>query len=149
MGVALDEYLWELSGLHRRLKEIVDGLSADALDKVPAKDANSIAVLVTHALASELDWLHRAAARSHERDRDSEFRVRERGADDLRRAVDEAESAVPDLVRAAYEAGLETMRDRPNARPVSVSFCLTHAATHLAEHVGHAEVTRQVVAPGG
>jgi hypothetical protein len=28
---------------------------------------------------------------------------------------------------------------------VTVGYCLTHAATHLAEHIGHAEVARQVV----
>jgi uncharacterized damage-inducible protein DinB len=145
MGDVLDEYLWELSGLNRRLREVAQGLTSEQLDRAPANDANSIAILVKHAVGSELGWLHLAAGRAHERDRDSEFATKQVEAADLARAVDDAERVAPDLVRAAFAAGLETTRERPGARPVTVAYCLTHAATHLAEHIGHAEVARQVV----
>ncbi|MGH2499397.1 MAG: hypothetical protein ACRDF0_04820, partial [Candidatus Limnocylindria bacterium] len=46
--------------LHRRLREALAGLERAALDRAPADGTNSIAVLVTHALGSELDWLHTA-----------------------------------------------------------------------------------------
>jgi uncharacterized damage-inducible protein DinB len=145
MGAVLDEYLWELSGLNRRLREVAQGLTSEQLDRAPAKDANSIAVLVRHAIGSELAWLHLAAGRAHERDRDSEFATKRLEAADLARTVDDAERIAPGLVRAAFAAGLETVRERPGARPVTVGYCLTHAATHLAEHIGHAEVARQVL----
>jgi hypothetical protein len=125
--------------------------AAIALDRKPVDDANSIAVLITHALGAEMAWLHLAAGRTHQRDRASEFVVAGVTARDLIRAVDEADRIAPELVRAAFSTGLETQRDRPGARPVSVGYCLTHAIAHAAEHVGQAELTRQLLlaAPAG
>jgi hypothetical protein len=122
MGAA-EETIWELSGLHRRLREIVTTTPKELLDQVPTPDANSIAILVTHLVGSEGEWLNRAAGRSIERDRDSEFRVRGRDARELIAAIEEADRAAPDLIRAAFAAGIETQRDRPGAQPVTVSFC--------------------------
>jgi uncharacterized damage-inducible protein DinB len=145
VSLVADEILWELSGLHRRLREVAS--ATPALDRKPTEEANSIAVLVTHAIGAELAWLHLAAGRSHTRDRATEFAVSAATAQELIRAVDEAERIAPDLVRAAFSDGLETQRDRPDARPVSAGYCLTHAVAHTAEHVGQAELTRQLLAP--
>lgn len=145
MGTAADELVWELRGLHDRLRKTTDGLDPGTLDRVPVPDANSIAVLVTHAIGSELGWLHLAAGRAHERDRSSEFVVRGRTSAELGRILDEADATATELIRLAFEAGLETLRERPGARPVTVSFCVTHAIAHAAEHVGHAELTRQLL----
>ena len=145
MSAAADELIWELSGLHRRLRAVVDGLDTERLDRVPASGANGIGVLVIHTLASESEWLNRANGRHIARDRESEFAARGRTAIDLAAAIDSADQAAPDLIRAAIAAGLETVRDRPGARPVTAAFCVVHAIAHTAEHVGHAEVARQVV----
>ncbi|MBI2983216.1 MAG: DUF664 domain-containing protein [Chloroflexi bacterium] len=117
MTAAADELVWELTGLHKRVRQTIEGLDPDALDRRPTDGANSIAVLVTHMLGSELG---------------------------------------PTMVTSlagrgsfAFEAGVETLRDRPGARPVTVSFCLTHAVAHSAEHVGQAELTRQVLTAAG
>jgi uncharacterized damage-inducible protein DinB len=140
-----DELVWELSGLHERLRRVVADLDQELLDRVPAEGANSIAVLVTHAIGSEMGWLHLAAGREHQRDRASEFLVRGRERADLARAVDDADATAKELIAAAFAAGLETLRERPGARPVTVGYCLTHAIAHSAEHVGHAELTRQLL----
>lgn len=145
MDAVLEEYLWELSGLNRRLREVAQGLTPEDLDRRPADDANSIAVLVRHAVGSQLAWLHLAAGRPHDRDRDSEFAARRIEGGALARLVEDAERLIPDLVREAFASGLGTARERPGARTVTVGFCLVHTATHLAEHVGHAEVARQVI----
>jgi len=143
VGIAADEIVRELSELHGRLRDVI-ALSAD-LDRKPADDANSIAVLVTHALGAEMGWLHLAAGRPRARDRASEFTVSRTTAADLTRAVDEAERLVPDLVRAAFDAGLDARRERPGAQAISVGYCVAHAVAHTAEHVGQAELTRQVL----
>ncbi len=134
---------WEV--LHGRFRKSVAGLDPPALDRVPVDGANSIAVLVAHALASQADWLHLASGRSIARDRDAEFRTRGRSADDLLVAIDRAAAAVPDLVRAAVDGGVETMRRTRDGRPVSGLYCLLHALQHTTEHVGQAELTRQLV----
>jgi uncharacterized damage-inducible protein DinB len=145
MSAAADELVWELSGLHKRLREAIEGLPVDLIDRIPTDGANSIAVLVTHALGREAAWLHLAAGRAHERDRASEFTVRGRAAAELLRAIDDADVQMKDLMATSFDAGLETVRDRPGARPVTVAFCVAHAIAHTAEHVGHAELTRQLL----
>lgn len=140
-----DELAWELSGLHDRLRKTIAGLDPDTLDRAPAEGTNSIAVLVTHAMGAEMGWLHLAAGRAHDRDRASEFVVRGRDAVELTRVVNAADASAKELLSSAFAAGPETIRERPNARPVTVSFCVTHAIAHTAEHVGHAELTRQLL----
>lgn len=145
MSTAAEELVWELSELHRRLRQTVEGLEPEILDRTPGEGANSIAVLVSHVVGSEMGWLHLAAGRAHERDRSSEFAVRGVRAAELVRAVEETDRDVPELIQAAFEAGPGTLRERPGARPVTVSYCLTHAIAHAAEHVGQAELTRQLL----
>jgi hypothetical protein len=101
---------------------------------------------VTHAIGAEMGWLHLAAGRSRARDRASEFAVSGTTVDQLTRVIEEAERLAPDLVRAAFAAGLDTVRERPGARPISVGYCVAHAVAHTSEHVGQAELTRQVLA---
>lgn len=142
-----DEVVREFSELHKRLRAVIDGLSAEELDRVPAGGANSIAVLVTHTCGSEGAWLHRATGREIPRERAKEFEVRNAAAKDLLAAVDRADLAVSGLVQSAVSAGLDTVRENPGGKPLTAMFCLLHAAAHTAEHVGHAEVARQVIAP--
>jgi len=141
--VRADDVLEELAGLHDRLTKAAAGLTPDQLDRVPAEGANSIAVLITHTLGSEADWLSRAAGRKIVRDRPSEFVTRQKTADDLVSAIERASKAAPELVGTAIAAGADTVR--PGESPRTVSYCLAHVLAHTAEHVGHAEVARQVV----
>lgn len=139
-----DAILEELAALHRRLREAVFALDQAALDWAPTDGANSIAVLVTHTVGSELDWLHIAGGRSIERDRDAEFRAKGRGAGDLAALVERAEHTIPELVRSAVAGGLETVRRSRASREVTAAYCLQHALAHTAEHVGQIELTRQL-----
>jgi uncharacterized damage-inducible protein DinB len=132
--------------LHSRLRKALEGLDMAQLDRAPAPETNSIAVLVTHACASELDWLHTAAGRTMQRDRDAEFRARGQSAEQVAAAVERAATEMPALVRAAVSAGADATRRSRAGRELSAAWCLLHALDHLAEHVGHAELTRQLVA---
>ena len=148
MGTPQDEIVGELTWLHRRLRETITDLPADLLDRAPGDGANSIAVILTHTLGSEASWLHRAAGRDFTRDRDGEFRVRGRGREELLRLIDQADGSVGELVRAALADGLEAWRERADLEPRTVAFCLAKVISHLAEHVGHAELTRQLLIGG-
>lgn len=144
-----EDVLEELAGLHDRLTKAASGLTPDQLDRVPAEGANSIAVLITHTLGSEADWLSRAAGRTIVRDRPSEFTTRQKTAEDLVSAIERASRVAPELVETAIAAGVDTMRAGGSLAGTSsartISYCLAHALAHTAEHVGHAEVARQVV----
>lgn len=144
-----DTLLDELAALNRRLREAAAGLDQAALDWVPADGANSIAVLVTHTVGSELDWLHVACGRSIERDRDAEFRAKGRGSDELAALVERAERTAGELVRSAVGGGLETVRRSRAGREATAAYCLQHALAHTAEHVGQIELTRQLATARG
>ena len=134
----------EVAALHRRMREAVAGLDQRSLDWVPTDGANSIAVLVTHTVGSELDWLHVACGRAIDRDRDAEFKTHDRGAEDLAALVEGAERRAGELVRSAVAGGLEAARRSRAGREVTAAYCLQHAVAHTAEHVGQIELTRQL-----
>jgi len=134
----------EFRQLHDRLRTLVKELDETALDRVPAAGENSIAVLVTHTLGSELGWLHRAADRPFKRDRDAEFRARAlRSA--LTDAIDATEREGAELIRATADSGLAASRGVFGGQELTAGGCITHSLAHTAEHVGHAELTRNLL----
>jgi hypothetical protein len=134
----------------------VDGVSSERLNARPAGDgSNSLAVIAVHALSSTRSWLALAtAAPLPERDRPSEFRA---VADDrfgawVRDVAGECRALLPrgdrpgadgfDLSRTAtapWRSG--ELADEP----VTAAWALLLALTHLHEHVGHAQLTRQLL----
>ena len=137
----------QYAALNGRLRDVVRGLDVAALDRSPAEGENTIAVLVMHTIGSERGWLSLAAGRTHQRDREAEFGTRGRAPDDLVAAIDAADVAMRDLVDAAVGAGLETIRTTGDGRSWTVARCVAHSLAHTAEHVGHAELTRNLVSP--
>ena len=67
--------------VHRDIREQVEGLDRKALNWKPHPDANSIAVLVFHALGSEREMINAVRAIKTERDRPAEFEVEADAAD--------------------------------------------------------------------
>lgn len=134
--------------LNRRLRHVVRSLEVHALDRAPAPGENTIAVLVAHTLGSEVSWLTRASGRTRARDRDAEFRVRGQSPDEHVSLIDAVDAELPELVVAAVAAGLETAYTLEDGRSWTAARAIAHSLAHTAEHVGHAELTRNLVAPG-
>ena len=145
-GALAAAFVEQFAQHNERLRAAVRGLSPASLDRSPGPEMNSIAVLVAHATGSELGWLHVAAGRPHERDREAEFRTRAKDAAELEAMIDRASRAIPDLVRATLAGNLDTVRRSTPDREITAGFALVHALEHLAEHVGQVELTRQLVA---
>jgi uncharacterized damage-inducible protein DinB len=144
MDALADAAIGEFRQLHDRLRTLIKDLDETALDRVPAEGENSIAVLITHTLGSELGWLHRAADRQFKRDRDAEFRARA-SRSTLADAIDATERRGADLIRAAEAAGLAGGRGRFDGQEMTAGACITHSLAHTGEHVGHAELTRNLL----
>ena len=134
------------------LRKAFDGCSADQLNRRPAgEDTNGLAVLATHALHSTRSWLSLATGASlPRRDREAEFLV----------VVDDTAEFMGtfDALAAECRALLETGRAFEPGRvctapwrtydadePVTAAWALLFALEHLREHVGHAQLTRQVL----
>ena len=131
-----------------RLLETIADLDDEAVNwKPPAPGANSLLVLVTHALGSaEQHVVGEAAGKTVVRNRDAEFASKGGSAHlaaratEVRRRIDEA---IVGLDGRLDEEREPPFRRWPGARG-TVRDRLIHSISHTAEHVGHAQVTRDL-----
>jgi uncharacterized damage-inducible protein DinB len=145
-----------LDGSLRELRTALDGLDADGLDARPAgPGSNSLSVIAVHALASTRSWLALATgAPLPPRDRPSEFETRVDDPTAFFVSVDATAEACRELLARADRIDLERIGTAPWRRgaageePVSAAWALLHALDHLREHVGHAQLTRQLLDQG-
>jgi hypothetical protein len=135
------------------LRKALEGCTADQLNRRPAGDGtNCLAVLATHALGSTRSWLSLATGSTlPERDRDAEFLVVVRDADAFIRDVDSMSERCRSLLAGdpSYDGsrvGTAPWRTYGADQPVTAAWALLHALEHLREHVGHAQLTRDVIA---
>ena len=141
------------------LRAAIDGCTAEQLNQRPGgDDTNGLAVLATHALYSTRLWLSLATgADLPPRDRPAEFRIVvddvdaflswfDATAGECRALFDAAGTFDPVLTR------VPTWRyddhDDGEHEPETAAWALLHGLAHLREHVGHTQLTRQVVEPG-
>ena len=133
------------------LVELSRGLSDQQLNWRPeaAEPANSLYVLAWHTLGSiEEGLLFRLCGEPGERDRDSEFVVSAAAAaledrwSDLRERL---ASALPKLEPGALDRTIEHSRRGPLAGREMMLI----AARHAAEHLGQAELTRDLLGASG
>ena len=133
------------------IRGAISGLPADALNWRPSRDGtNPIAVLAVHTMHSTRSWLAVAVgAPLPARDRDAEFRTVVDDPGELLETVDGlAEDCRALLAVDAFEPGVmrESHLRASSGRPevVSGAWALLHAVEHLREHMGHAQLTRQL-----
>src|SRR4051812_37886920 len=130
---------------HDAMRNVVRGLSAEALNWKPVTDSesNSIATMLSHALDAERFHLAAAADVVVDRDRESHFRVTVASADELLALIDRAEqenNGFLDRVTADRLAGV-VQRPGPDR---TGAWRLLHAVEHSNEHIGQAQLTRQL-----
>jgi DinB superfamily len=134
------------------LRKAVDGCTVDELNARPAGDGtNPLAVLVTHAMHSTRSWLSLATgAPLPERDRPSEFLVVIDDADTFVAWLDAVSGECRSLLEGDVNfepgaVGEAPWRAYRADEPVTAAWALLHALEHLREHVGHAQLTRQLL----
>lgn len=128
---------------HRRWREVITGLDAEALNWKPGDETNSLAVLVSHALDAERFLLSSAVDEVIERDREAKFRVEAASPDELLAWIDESERVVDGYLDRLTAENLVAETARPG-RTRTGAWWLQHALEHSCEHVGQAELTRQM-----
>jgi uncharacterized damage-inducible protein DinB len=144
----------------RMAGDIVDalkGLPDELLNRsLPLPETNSLFALTAHALGSGDTWiLQLAGGRTVKRDRDAEFRASGTSADLTERArawtaavhdaLDNLPAATLDEVRRPATSYRGTLPEGE----MTVRECLLHAAEHIALHLGHMQITRQLLENGG
>lgn len=133
-----------LDGYERALARLDDA----SVNTVPSTGGSSVFQLVTHALAATRWWTaHHVCGRTVHRDRDAEFRASG--------TVAEAQAQVADFrsllaeLAPAMEAATEVhgapSTQTPLGQDWTVGACLIHAYEELAQHLGHLELTTDLV----
>ena len=129
--------------LHENLRVQVRGLDEGTLNWRPLPKANSVAVLVTHTLGSELEMMRSVRLVPAQRDRDSEFRA-EAGAERLLEMIDAADREMAELIAAATEADLTELRPRGDRPPRPGMEWMIANYGHAREHLAQIELTKQL-----
>jgi uncharacterized damage-inducible protein DinB len=131
--------------LHSEIEKGVEDLPSVALDWVPGPEMNSMAVLVAHLTGAESYWIGVALNEPPGRDRDTEFRTKGLGAEELKAYVASADNLARLALARFSLPDLEVIRHSPrNDKAFTVGWCLAHALEHTALHTGHIQLTRQL-----
>lgn len=147
-------YAQVLTMLAREIIAQLEGLSDEELNyPVPLPDANTLAVLATHTLGAGQYWsLTLVGGQEIPRDRPAEFRAVSHGPD-LITGFNGWIAALQALLADLPPDALGPLPNPPAGRrlqaigdaPLTGRDCLLHAIDHTATHLGHIQLTRQLV----
>jgi uncharacterized damage-inducible protein DinB len=145
MSVFFDDLFNRFSELHTDIEKTVGGLPIEALDWIPGREMNSIAVLVVHLASAERYWIGVALNEPPDRNREAEFRTEGLSADELKAHLTSTDEYTRKSLARLSLPDLETVRLSPrNDKTFTAGWCLAHALEHTALHTGHIQLTRQL-----
>jgi uncharacterized damage-inducible protein DinB len=155
MGAVTQTYAVVLERIGRDVLAALDGLSDEQLNHpAPVPEANTLFALATHLAGAGEYWtLTLVGARDIPRDREAEFHTSGRHADLVGR-YERWLAEVGAMLAALPDAELAREVPKPAGRPwlgdgpLTVSDCLLHAVEHSALHLGHIQLTRQLLLSG-
>lgn len=135
------------------LRDALGGLPDDAVNWKPTENGNSIAVLVHHSLAATRFWLRNGSgqvdsiARYRREDRGPAFETVGSTVGSLLSTINEAAAEFESILAGGTPECLGVMvswpDEDPNAGRMAIAG-LMHATSHLAEHVGQVQMTRDL-----
>lgn len=142
---------WEWHTIARKqVRDIVKAMDGPGLNWRPLeRDANSVAVIVTHLCGSEAFWFRQVLGGVNVgRNREAEFRARADRAQELLELIDGAEAQSAPVLEALTERDMGRVHDPgpdfPHLSPHSTREVLLRVITHTHTHLGHLEMTRQL-----
>ncbi|WP_297454228.1 DUF664 domain-containing protein [uncultured Corynebacterium sp.] len=137
-----------------KLAALVATLDDDTFNaSLPIPAINSLAVLLRHVTGSARYWLERVClGRDYVRDRDGEFSAHSSVAEGLeiyrrdRAAIESALVELQSVDRSSAPAVIPTDKDRWWCG--SIEGVIVHVFHEAAQHLGHAEITRDALVAG-
>ena len=129
----------------------VEGVPEELLNReLTLPETNTLFQIGTHALGAAGGWIvSRAGGRPLTRDREAELRAGG-SVDDLRGKAESLLSMSREVLEGLRSGDFDRIREpiqatlSPTGRWTARE-CILHALEHLALHVGHAQLTRQVL----
>jgi uncharacterized damage-inducible protein DinB len=147
MDPVLEVFHKKLTGLHEGARKALDGLTPEQLDWKPGEDMNSLAVLAAHIAGAERFWFGDVIlGQPTGRNRDLEFATRGATEESLATALDSALELAGRALAGLGAGQLGEVRVSPrDGREYSIAWAVAHMLEHTAQHVGHMDITRQLV----
>ena len=146
MNALFDDYLERLSTLHEGFKTAVHNLPPEALDWQPGPDINSFTIIISHVAGSERFWVGDMVGQDPSgRVRAEEFEQKGLTAVTLTRLLDDTLAHSRAVLESISLDDLTAERTTPDGqRTHRVAWCLLHNLEHVALHLGHVEILRQL-----
>lgn len=129
-----------------RIFACIEGIDGEALNwKPPAPEANSLYVLGTHIIGNvRQNILVVLGGAPDDRDRDAEFEASGASAREIFDRWAEVKEQITARLAELDGAILDQEYDHPRRGKTSGRELLINAIAHANEHIGHAELTRQL-----
>lgn len=133
--------------LHENVKDQIDGLTPEALDWSPGHGMNSIAVIVVHTTGSERFWIGDTVMREPSgRDREAEFVTTGMSEQALVNLLDASLAYIKGAFDKLDVDLLAESRISPrDGSEISVTRTIVHVIEHTALHLGHIQITKQLL----
>ncbi len=137
-----------LQELHENVKDQIAGLAQNELDWSPGHGMNSIAVLAVHIAGSERFWIGDTIMREPSgRDREAEFATSGKSVQTLVDLLDASLAYTEGAFgRLDVEVLAESRISPRDGREISVARTIAHVIEHTALHLGHIQITKQLLA---
>ena len=141
------ETFWRyIVGSVEHILACMDGLAADDLNWQPLENANSLYVLATHTMGNvEKNLLDVLCGQPVERQREAEFMARGSSVEPIQRRWHELQERVSSSLAQLPPAELDREREHPHRGQITGREVLIVVARHAAEHMGQAEMTRDLL----
>lgn len=144
------QVLWRfISDSVDRLVECLDGLAAEDLNWSPLPAANSLYVLATHTMGNvRKNVLGGLCDEPVERDRDAEFAARGDSPEALQAGWRELRDRISERIAGLPPSRIDGMQEFSGRGRIASREAMIIVARHAAEHLGHAELTRDLLKAG-
>lgn len=129
-----------------RILACLDGLSREDLNWRPLENANSLYGLALHSLGNiEENILGILSAEPVHRDPEAEFTIQGDSAEPLLQKWNELQQRVTFVLNHLTAVELDRLYELPRYEPMTGREVLIYVVRHTAEHMGHAELTRDLL----
>ncbi len=129
-----------------RILSCLDGLEEDDLNWRPIESANSVYILAVHMIANvEANILGVLCSQDIIRHREEEFKARGSSVEPVRQRWLDVQERISSHFAQLSSGDLDREYEHPRRGKVTGRDLLITIARHAAEHVGHAELTRDLL----
>ena len=149
----LENYLQRLEDLRGQIENLITGVAPDQLNWRPIEAAmeqqiNSLAVLVAHTCGAEHFWIGEViGGKTPTRNRQIEFKTQTNSHTELFHLLHQTSIETREILLALPPDALNSNRE-VEAREVPVRWALLHVVDHTALHLGHMQMTYQLLSGG-